>query len=201
MIALGIFGMIAAAGVAILSFSMRAGAATGVRLDGAAAMNRTVSILSADLAQAVDRPARDEAGVVRPAFVGEGGAAAAPMLALVRGGWSNLDGAPRPALQKVAYQVERGALERIAWPEVDGAAPLAPAVLMAGVADVRLRYRIAGAWSDRWDGSVGTALPQAMEIVIVRRDGTHWRELFLVGNGAAPVTRATPTPGATSSAR
>ena len=186
MIALLIFSMLAVAGVAILSFSVRAGAATGARLDGAAALNRTLSVLSADLAQAVDRPARDESGTVRPAFSGEAGTAAAPMLQLVRGGWSNLDAAPRPGLQKVAYQVERGALERVAYPQIDGAAPLAPAVLMTGVRDVRLRYRIAGAWSDRWDGTAGAALPQALDLTVVRTDGTTWHQLFLVGNGRPP---------------
>ena len=194
MIALGIFAMIASAGVAILAFSVRAGAATATRLDGAAALNRTVSILSADLAQAVDRPSRDEGGVAQPAFVGASGAATAPMLALVRGGWSNLDAAPRPTLQKVAWQVQRGALERIAWPEVDGAAPLTAAAMMTGVADVRLRYRIAGAWSDRWDSRAAAALPQAVEVTIVRRDGTSWRELFLVGMGAAPQPAPTVAP-------
>lgn len=196
MIALAIFAMIAAAGVAILAFSVRAGAATGTRLDGSAALARTVSIMSADLAQAIDRPTRDEGGAVRPSFVGEQGATAAPLLSLVRGGWSNLDGAARPGLQKVAYQVEHGALERIAWPQLDGAPPLAPAVLMTGVTDVRLRYRLAGAWSDRWDPArTGVALPQAAEVTIVRRDGTSWRELFLVGNGAPP-----PPPVATATA-
>lgn len=183
MIALLIFSMLAVAGVAILSFSVRAGAATGARLDDAAALNRTLSVLAADLAQAVDRPTRDEAGTTRPAFSGEAGASAAPMLQLVRGGWSNLDAAPRPALQKVAYQVQRGALERIAYPQLDGAAPLGPAVLMTGIRDVRLRYRIAGVWSDRWDGTAGAPLPQALELVLVRTDGTSWRALFLVGNG------------------
>jgi type II secretion system protein J len=186
MIALLIFSMLAVAGVAILSFSVRAGAATGARLDDTAALNRTLSVLSADLAQAVDRPARDESGATRPAFIGEAGAAALPMLQLVRGGWSNLDAAARPGLQKVAYQVERGALERTAYPQLDGAAPLAPAVLMTGVRDVRLRYRIAGAWSDRWDGTAGAPLPQAMELTVIRTDGTQWRQLFLVGNGAPP---------------
>ena len=194
MIALGIFAMIASAGVAILAFSVRAGAATATRLDGAAALNRTVSILSADLAQAVDRPSRDEGGVAQPAFVGTSGAATAPMLALVRGGWSNLDAAPRPTLQKVAWQVQRGALERIAWPEVDGAAPLTAAAMVTGVADVRLRYRVAGAWSDRWDSRAAAALPQAVEVTIVRRDGTSWRELFLVGMGAAPQPAPTVAP-------
>ena len=186
MIALLIFSMLAVAGVAILSFSVRAGAATGARLDDAAALNRTLSVLSADLAQAVDRPTRDEAGTVRPAFSGEAGAAAMPMLQLVRGGWSNLDAGSRPTLQKVAYQVERGALERVAYPQLDGAAPLTPAVLITGVRDVRLRYRIAGAWSDRWDGTAGAALPQAMELVVIRTGGTTWRQLFLVGNGRPP---------------
>jgi general secretion pathway protein J len=186
MIALLIFSMLAVAGVAILSFSVRAGAATGTRLDDVASLNRTLSVLSADLAEAVDRPTRDEAGIVRPAFVGEATAAAAPMLQLVRGGWSNLDALPRPALQKVAYQLTRGALERVAFPQLDGAAPLSPAVLMTGVRDVRLRYRIAGAWSDRWDGTAGAALPQAMELTLVRTDGTAWRRLFLIGNGRPP---------------
>jgi general secretion pathway protein J len=186
MIALLIFSMIAVAGVAILSFSVRAGAATGARLDDTAALDRTLSVLLADLAQAVDRPTRDEAGTLRPAFSGEAGAAATPMVQLVRGGWSNLDAAARPGLQKVAYQVTRGALERVAYPQLDGAAPLSPAVLMTGVRDVRLRYRIAGAWSDRWNGTAGAALPQALELVVVRTDGTTWRQLFLVGNGQAP---------------
>lgn len=204
MIALAIFAMIAVAGVSILAFSVRAGAATDKRLDGAAAMARTVAILSADLAQAVDRPTRDETGTMRPAFVGEGDATALPMLALVRGGWSNLDGASRPGLQKVAWQVENGALERVAWPQLDGAAPLPPAPMMTGVADVRLRYRIAGAWSDRWDAArTGVALPQAAEVTIVRTDGTRWRELFLVGGGAGPAATptATVTPAASATGR
>ena len=186
MIALLIFSMLAVAGVAILSFSVRAGAATGTRLDDVAALNRTLSVLSADLAEAVDRPTRDEAGIVRPAFAGESAGSAAAMLQLVRGGWSNLDALPRPGLQKVAYRLEHDALERVAYPQLDGAAPLAPAVLMTGVHDARLRYRIAGAWSNRWDGTTGAPLPQAMELTLVRADGRTWRRLFLVGNGRPP---------------
>lgn len=197
MIALFIFALLAMAGVAILSFSVRAGAATGAKLDQVAALTRTFSVLSADLAQAVDRPTRDEGGTIRPAFSGEAGASTTPMLQLVRGGWTNTDGAPRAAVQKVAYRLENGAFERVSWPALDGAAPLPPAVLATGIRDVRLRYRIAGAWSDRWDGSGGAPLPQALEITLARADGTVWRALFLVGTGrlpapvqpTAPVTR------------
>ena len=54
MVALMIFGMIAAAGVAILSFSVRAQATSAARLDDTAALHRTVAALSADLAQALE---------------------------------------------------------------------------------------------------------------------------------------------------
>jgi general secretion pathway protein J len=178
MVALLIFGMIAAAGVAILSFSIRAQATTGTRLDDAAALGRTVSILSADLGQAVNRPTRDEGGTVRPAFVGD-----ATSLSMVRLGWSNVDGAPRPAAQKVAYRLGSGTLERIAYPLLDGAAPLPAATLMTRVRAMRVRYRYNGGWSDRWDGAGGLPLPDAAEISLVRDDGTQWRTMVLVGTG------------------
>lgn len=186
LVALLIFGMIAAAGVAMLSFSVRAQGATSAKLDDVGALNRALSVLSADLAQAVNRPTRDERGVRLPAFTGEAGGTADPILRAVRGGWSNLDGAPRPSLQKVAYRVADGALERIAWPMLDGAAPLPPAALVDGVADLRLRYRYRGAWSDRWDGADGVPLPDAMELSLTRTDGRRYRQMFLVGTGYAP---------------
>ncbi|WP_374942802.1 type II secretion system minor pseudopilin GspJ [Sphingomonas sp.] len=181
MVSLMIFGMIAAAGVAILSFSVRSQAATGAKLDDAAALGRTVSILSADLAQATNRPARDEGGTLRPAFTGD-----AATLALVRLGWSNVDAAPRSTAQKVAYRVESGTLERVAYPMVDGAQPLPAAAMLTRVRQARLRYRFRGAWSDRWDGAQGAPLPDATELTIVRTDGTTWRQMFLVGTGYAP---------------
>ncbi|KQM63690.1 type II secretion system protein GspJ [Sphingomonas sp. Leaf17] len=187
MVSLMIFGMLAAAGVAILSFSVRAQGVTGQKLDDIAGLTRTVSILSADLAQARDRPARDEGGTLRPAFTGENGSAAATMLALVRDGWSNIDAAPRSTLQKVAYRFAGDRLERVAWPMVDGSTALPPAVLLSGVRQVTLRYRQQGAWADRWDGAGGRALPDAVEMRVIRTDGTQFRQMFLVGTGYAPV--------------
>jgi general secretion pathway protein J len=186
MVALMIFAMIAAAGVAILSFSVRSQAATGAKLDDAAALGRTVSILSADLAQATNRPARDEGGTVRPAFAGD-----VASLSLVRLGWINVDAAPRSTAQKVAYRVASGTLERIAYPMVDGAQPLPAAAMLTRVKAVRLRYRFRGAWSDRWDGAQGVPIPDAADLTIVREDGTTWRQMFLVGTGFAPAIGVT----------
>lgn len=195
MVSLLIFGMIAAAGVAILSFSVRAQGTTGAKLDDMTALTRTVSILSADLAQARDRGARDEAGTMMPAFVGQSGSGVAPMLRFVRAGWSNLDGAPRASLQKVAYQVQDATLQRIAYPMVDGAQGLPPAALMTHVRQVALRYRIAGAWSDRWDGTTGVPLPDALELQVQRDDGMLFRQMFLVGSGYVPTMDETSAPG------
>lgn len=193
MVALLIFGMLAAAGVAVLSFSVRAQAATGAKFDDLAGIERSAAIMAADLGQAVLRPARDDVGNLRPALVGE-----ADSLALVRGGWSNLDGAARPGLQKVFYRRGERGWERTAFLQLDGSPPLEPALLVPGVETVRLRYRYRGAWSDRWDGAVGVPLPDAVELTLIRRGGLSYRQVILAGSGYVPSrgTGDTVVPGA-----
>jgi len=183
MISLLIFGMLAAAGVALLSFSVRAQGATSAKLDDVGALNRLSSALSADLAQASLRRTRNESGDMMPAFVGEAGSGSTPMVRLVRGGWSNLDRARRPSAQKVEYRLNNGTIERVAYPMLDGARPLEPAAMLSHVRQVTLRYRISGAWSDRWEGTPVAPLPQAMEMRVIRDDGVEFRQLFLVGAG------------------
>ena len=187
MVALMIFGMIASAGVGLLAFSVRAQGATVERLDDVGALARLSSLMGADLAQAIDRPARDERGTRFPAFVGNENS-----VNLVRDGWSNIDAQPRSTLQKVSYRLAGDALERIAWPMVDGAPALPAATTITGVRGVRMRYRVAGAWNDRWDGVPGAPLPQAFELAIQRDDGTVFRQMFLVGSGAPPRPREQP---------
>ena len=185
MIALLIFGLIAAAGVALLSFSIRAQGAAGARLDDIGAVERLDAILTADLAQAVDRPARDERGVTLPAFIGT-----ATTLRLVRGGWSNLDDAPRSSLQKVDYRLDGQAITRAGYPFLDGAEPYPAGAMLDHVRGIALRYRFHGAWSDRWDGSQGAPLPQAVELTITRTGGTALRQMFLAGTGYEGKRRA-----------
>jgi general secretion pathway protein J len=195
MVALLIFSILATAGVALLSFSVRAQAASGAKLDDLAALQRTLSIMSADLAQASARPVRDEGGTTLPAFVGEGSGAGQPMLRLVRGGWTNLDAQPRAGLQKVAYRLDGGTLQRVAYPRLDGAAPLAAAPLLTRVRAIGLRYRYRGAWSGRWDGAGGAPLPQLLELRLQRDNGVEYRQLFLVGTGYAPDPVNADAPG------
>lgn len=189
MISLLIFGLLAAAGVSLLSFGVRAQAVAGKKLDDVAALFRLDGVMVADLAQALPRAVRDEGGAARPVFQGGSGAT---LLRLVRGGWDNVDGAPRASVQKVDYVLsENGTIDRVAYPMLDGAAPLPAATMLTRVATVSLRYRLAGAWTDSWQGQPETLLPDAVEMTITRTDGTVYRELFLVGTGNAMAKPAT----------
>lgn len=185
MVSLLIFGMLAAAGVALLSFSVRAQGVTAAKIDDTTAIVRLSSAMTADFAQAVDRPSRERGGALRPAFIGDAGADGAAVR-FVRDGWTNIDAAPRSTLQTVAYRLNGNVLERVAWPFVDGADPLPATAMLGDVKQMTLRYRYAGAWSDRWDGTVGPALPDAAELVVVRGDGATYRMMFVVGPHRRP---------------
>jgi general secretion pathway protein J len=182
LVALLIFGLLSAAGVALLSFSVRAQDAAGQRMEEVAALRRTGALLAGDLAQAVPRPARDVNGRPQPAFRSGTGGSGSELFAFVRAGWENPDAAPRASLQKVEYRLAGETLERIAYLMVDGAAPRAPTPLLTGVRALRVRYRDAqGAWLDRWVPARADDMPRAIELEMeTPRDG-NVRQLFLVG--------------------
>ena len=180
LVSLMIFGMLSAAGVALLSFSVKAQETAATRLDGLSGLRRTRALLAADLAQAAPRLYRDETGSPRPAFLG-----APAALALVRRGWENLDESRRPSLQRVEYRLAEGGLQRIAYPLVDGAAPLPPVTLLPSVERLTLRYRDSrGAWRPRWDPERPTDLPMAVELTVEAAGAPSTRLLFLTGPSA-----------------
>ena len=185
LISLGIFALLALAGVSLLSFSVRMQGGVDGALDDSGAVERLSSILSADLAQAVPRQTRNEAGDLLPAFAGAANGGTTPIVRLVRGGWSNPDAVARPTLQKVEYGVVGGALVRTAYPMLDGAQPLPAATLLDHVSAVAVRYRTAGAWSDRWQDTPARPLPDALELSVTRDRGPPIRAMFLVGTGYA----------------
>lgn len=186
MVSLLIFGLLAAAGVGLLGFSVRAQGASAERLGEVAAVERVRALLTADLAQAAPRVTRNDRGDRVPAFAGGTGAPGEPALVFVRRGWSNADGAPRASLQKVEYRLDGDRLERRAYAMLDGAAAGPPAVIASGVKSLRLRYRSGADWHDRWDPTKPDQLPQLVEMTVdVPRFG-EVRQLFLAGTGAKP---------------
>lgn len=181
LVALTIFALLSAAGVTLLSFSVRAQEAADERLTRLAEIRRAGALLTSDLAQAAARLSRDEAGAARGAFTG-GGQGDAVMLSLVRRGWENLDGADRSSLQKVQYRWTAGRLERVAYRFVDGGSAMAPVAVVAGVRQLRMRYRDKeGGWRERWDPTQPWQMPMAVEMVIDTEASGSIRQLFLVG--------------------
>ncbi len=180
LVALLIFGMLASAGVALLSFSVRAQAATTQRLTDVANERRVSALLSADLAQIVPRISRNPSGNSEPAFDGGKGEV---MMSYVRAGWSNSGEAARSGLQRVEWRLVEGRLERITRPIVDGATNAKPVVMMENVERAAVRFRLKGEWRDDWSATDPRALPRAVELTIMRTGGAATIRKFLVGTG------------------
>lgn len=177
LIALLIFGMLTAAGVALLTLTVRTQQTSDRLLDEVGELRRLGALMTADLAQAAPRPARDRDGRPRPAFTGTGGDSAL-LLALVRRGGAE------GALQRVEYWLRDGRLERLAYERVDGESRAVAIPLLGDVRALRLRYRDReGGWRDLWDPTDAALMPRAVELV--SRDDVHGsvRMLFLVGGG------------------
>jgi general secretion pathway protein J len=180
LIALSIFGMLTAAGVTLLTLTARTQETSDRLLAELGEIRRTGALLDADLAQAAPRLHRDRAGAARPAFAG--GTGEAPLLlAFVRRGWDAGEGA---TLQRVAWRLRDGRLERLSWSRVDGGGEPVAMALLDGVRAARLRYRDEeGAWRERWDPTDPTRLPRALELVVESETHGLVRQLFLVGTG------------------
>lgn len=183
MVALLIFGLLAAAGVSLLGFSVRAQAASQERLDEVANIRRLGAILTADLAQATPRISRNAAGETRIAFFGGTGAEGELALAFTRRGWDNHGAAPRASMQRVEYRLVDDRIERRAFPMLDGAEADPPATIIRGVRSLALRYRTRDEWRERWDPTRPTDLPRAVEAVAEIDGLGRVRQLFLTGTG------------------
>ncbi|QLC23887.1 type II secretion system minor pseudopilin GspJ [Parasphingopyxis algicola] len=181
MVALFIFGILSAAGVALLRFSVDSQTASSEALADMGAIRRLNAALTNDLGQIAPRPARDVAGQRQNAFYGGGGADGDLLISFVRRGWSNYNGEARSSLQKVDYRLVDGVLERRAYPYVDGADALSSARLVSGIESIALRYRSEGEWRDRWDPTLATELPDAVELIVEIEGLGPLRQLFQTG--------------------
>jgi len=173
LIALTIFGMLTAAGVALLTLTVRTQETSERLLGEVGALRRLGALMTADLGQAAARPSRDRDGQPRPAFAGS-----TLSLALVR------RGGEEGALQRVEYRLDGNRLERLAYQRVDGDSRAVAIRLIDNVRQLRLRYRDReGGWRDTWEPSDSALMPRAVELV--SRDDAHGavRMLFLVGGG------------------
>lgn len=145
----------------------------------------TVTRLSRDLVQAVNRPIRNEYGNERPAFLfrsfsGEG-------LEFTRTGWRNPAAHPRSHLQRVAYRLKEDKLLRDSWPVLDRGPGQSPftRTLLDRVNSFQPRFLDQlGNWQEQWppSGSSSGALPRAVEITLNLEDWGRIRRLVVLSD-------------------
>ena len=178
LIALTIFGMLTAAGVALLSVSTRTQETSERLLADLGEVRRLGALLTADLGEAAPRPHRDPEGRPRRAFAGDRGGG--PMLMMfTRRVADEEEGA---GTQRVGYRLIEGQLQRLAFARVDGGGSASVFPLIDGVRRVRLRYRNErGEWLEAWTEPDPVRLPVAVELTADSGRHGQLQMLFAVG--------------------
>jgi general secretion pathway protein J len=183
LVALFIFGLLSAAGVAVMAYAADNRGVVHERMERLGEFQRARALLRADLGQAAVRRVRHGDGQsARRAFIDGRPGDTGPLLGLVRRGWSNPDADPRASLQYIEYRLADGRLERSSRPMLDGAAAGTPQVLLTGVRSASLRYRYRGAWISGWPGGA-EALPEAIAMDLELDRIGHVSQVFLLPGG------------------
>ncbi|WGM37649.1 type II secretion system minor pseudopilin GspJ [Caulobacter sp. NIBR1757] len=182
LVALLVFGLLAAAGAAVMGSTLTSQAVVKSRVERFADFQRLRATLRADLAQAAPRRTRDTGGTpAGVAFIGGDpwGGAGERLFVVVRRGWENPDQAPRPSLQYVEYRLSDGRLERRVRAALDGT-PLGPAqVLIDGVETSQVAFLHRGVWQASWKGQSGVELPRAVRLDLTVEGLGPITQLFL----------------------
>ncbi|SIO05725.1 general secretion pathway protein J [Parasphingorhabdus marina DSM 22363] len=183
MIALLVFSMLAVAGVLLLRSAVDSNEVTDARLREMAGMQRLVSLMEADLSQAIARTYRDEDGDRKAAFIAESRISDEDFLTFTRGGQGNVNDEPRSSLQRVSYRLTEGQLERRQFEMTDGGLASDPARLVSGIENLEIRFRDRrGQWLSDWQPGRLNDMPRALELQF-DQNGRTYRHVFLVGTG------------------
>jgi len=188
LVALAIFALIAAAIYNSLAMMIT----TSTRLDEAGKslreLQNTMRIMGRDLTQVIDRPIRGGYDEELPALRWPGHD---NQLEMTSAGRSNPLRQSRCSLQRVAFRVKDGRLERLVWPVLDQAQDSTPFVqpLMSGVSSLEVSFQTGqGQISPDWPPAIpppgSTALPRAVRVVMEVKGWGRLERLFLLPGGA-----------------
>lgn len=182
LVAVAVFALISAAGVLVLTQVVDARFAIKGHAARVAELQRTTSMLHADVSQVVPRRTRGISGRPFPAPVIVGQTADQPLLTLVRAGWSNPENEDRSSLQKVEYRLVEDRLERRTYRYLDGGSPNPSQVLYRGVSDVRITLIQGQSEGPGYLSSSERPLPDAVRIRM-RLEGYGSIEMLLLVAG------------------
>jgi general secretion pathway protein J len=171
LVALSIFGLLAAMSYGGLQAVMTQQSQTEVAADRLSELQKLYLIMQRDIEQVVQRPIRDEYGDQQPPFAG------GETLQFTRAGWRNPAGRQRSSLQRVAYAYEDQHLVRYTWSVLDRAQDSEPLIQSLTDAIESLQIRYLGAdneWKEQWPDPetvtnpaiVPSALPRVVEVTV-----------------------------------
>lgn len=177
MVALALTSMIAMAGTALLSSTLKASG----RLDDVSATTRNADLSHAlmrdDFANIVDDPAL---------FAGNRSGGDATLITLTRKGMSlGTDELVLPALMKVEYRYFQGNLVRRIWMDTGqttGTPDYSDRVLASGMESLQLTYFDGNDWGQDWRADQ-EELPQAVAIRLEYGESDVLTAYYLVGGG------------------
>jgi general secretion pathway protein J len=177
MVALAIFGVLAALAYGALGQTLTNSDMLTERMDRLQSIQRTISYLSSEMLQAAPRSVRADLGQYEPAL--RSSFASDFALELTHSGWPNSAGVPRSTQQRTAYRIEDDELVRYHWNVLDRTVNNVPVttVMMTDVESLTFRFLQAdGEWSDQWPPlnlqttSNTNALPRAVAITLILPD-------------------------------
>jgi general secretion pathway protein J len=186
LVALAIFGMLAAIAYGTLGQTLSNAEVLTERMQRLQSLQRTMRYLSEDFMQLAPRPVRDDLDDnFGPALHTDVESDFA--VELTHGGWSNPASLPRGTLQRVAYRLEEDELVRYYWTVLDRTLSNEPAgrALLDEVDGIVFRFmQENGEWTEQWPpenrpGIMGLRQrPRAVEIILTLADTTEIRRLL-----------------------
>ena len=179
LVAIAIFGVVAVIAYGSLSSLMDSKRGVEDHAARLASLQLAFQLIQRDLAQAVDRPVRDELGGSEDAML----LSSAGQLAFTRIG-EDLPATeqPRSRLERLEYQLRDDKLWRVRWRQLDRVqgTKADEMLLMDGINSWKLRFLDRnGNWQTGWPTAAG-ALPAAVELQLEHETWGKLRRVFLV---------------------
>ncbi len=183
LVAMAIFALLSVMAYAGLSTVLNANQILETNMQRLTEVQRSMTLLSRDIRQTIDRGIRDTYGDIKQPLVGATAldSLGSPAIELTRTGYANPLGARRSFLQRVAYRVEEETLYRDSWQVLDQAqdSEADALAICEEVKALTLRYLDQDdAWHDQWPPAdpdfKGAVLPKAVEVTL---ELTDWGEI------------------------
>ena len=179
LVAMAIFALLSVMAYAGLSTVLTANQVLDTNMERLSEVQRSVTFLSRDIRQIVNRSIRDIYGDTKQPLIGasEFDTLGTPAIELTHTGYANPLGTKRSFLQHVAYRVEEETLYRNTWRVLDQAQDSVPVTLAIcqDVESLQLRYLDhENNWHTQWPPIdteyQGPVLPMAIEVSLTLKD-------------------------------